>query len=38
MATHGEGGIRRLFVGSTSQEVIGQSARPVVLVKTGAEE
>jgi nucleotide-binding universal stress UspA family protein len=38
MATHGEGNIRRLFVGSTSQEVIAQSARPVVLVKAGEEE
>jgi nucleotide-binding universal stress UspA family protein len=38
MATHGEGGIRRLFVGSTAQEVIASSKRPVTLVRSGREE
>lgn len=38
MATHGEGGIRRLFLGSTSQEVISESKRPVTLVRAGEEE
>jgi nucleotide-binding universal stress UspA family protein len=37
MATHGEGGIRRLFVGSTSGEVIAKSTRPVTLVRSGTE-
>jgi nucleotide-binding universal stress UspA family protein len=38
MATHGESGIRRLFIGSTTQEVIAQSLRPVVLIRAGEEE
>lgn len=38
MATHGEGGIRRLFLGSTSQEVISESKRPVTLVRAGEDE
>jgi nucleotide-binding universal stress UspA family protein len=37
MATHGEGGIRRLFLGSTTQEVISKSTRPVTLVRAGKE-
>ncbi|MGE0057691.1 MAG: universal stress protein [Dehalococcoidia bacterium] len=37
MATHGEGGIRRLFLGSTSQEVISESRRPVTLIRAGHE-
>ena len=37
MATHGESGIRRLFVGSTAQEVISKSTRPVTLVRAGEE-
>jgi nucleotide-binding universal stress UspA family protein len=37
MATHGEGGIRRLFLGSTTQEVIAESKRPVMLVRAGDE-
>jgi nucleotide-binding universal stress UspA family protein len=34
MATHGEGGIRQLLLGSTSQEVLATSDRPVVLVRS----
>jgi nucleotide-binding universal stress UspA family protein len=33
MATNGEGGIRQLLLGSTCQEVIKASDRPVVLVR-----
>ena len=38
MATHGESGIRRLFVGSVTQEVIANSKRPVTLIRAGEEE
>jgi nucleotide-binding universal stress UspA family protein len=37
MATHGETGIRRLFVGSTAEEVINKSKRPVTLVRAGED-
>jgi nucleotide-binding universal stress UspA family protein len=37
MATHGESGIRRLFVGSTTQEVIANSKRPVTLIRAGQD-
>jgi len=37
MATHGETGIRRLFVGSVTQEVISESKRPVTLIRAGRE-
>ena len=38
MATHGETGIRRLFVGSVTQEVITNSKFPVTLVRAGDEQ
>jgi nucleotide-binding universal stress UspA family protein len=37
MATHGESSIRRLFVGSVTQEVITHSKRPVTLVRAGKD-
>ena len=38
MATHGESGIRRLFVGSVTQDVIAESKRPVTLIRAGEDE
>lgn len=38
MATHGETGIRRLFVGSVTQDVISESKRPVTLIRAGDDE
>ena len=37
MATHGESGIRRVFVGSVTQEVIAESTRPVTLIRSGKD-
>lgn len=37
MATHGESGIRRLFVGSVAQEVIAESRRPVTVIRAGRD-
>lgn len=37
MATHGEGAIRHFFAGSTAQEVLAESKRPVTLIRAGED-
>jgi nucleotide-binding universal stress UspA family protein len=37
MATHGEGSIRRVFIGSTALDVVSESKRPVTLIRAGEE-
>lgn len=35
MSTHGRGGIKRWFLGSVAEDIVRQSAVPVLLVRTG---